>query len=210
MGFGGGGGGALPTHVHNSVPLQGGPLDFANDTIASLNAGSTTFSDGAALQELLIGTPSQALVVNGAGTAPEWATAAAGATVNIVEDKLTATFSSTGTTPTDITGWLITKPTITGGKCMSSAFCSYETSNTSNPVIYAMYDSTDGYIASCTDTSDNSGDYYTFAGISAVNDANGATIQMRGWSPAGTWEIVFRQYAGIKESQAVLVCMGVG
>ena len=72
MPFSGGGGGALPQHVHNSVPLQGGPLDFANDTIASLNAGSTTFSDGAALQELVIGNAGESLVVNGAGTAPEW------------------------------------------------------------------------------------------------------------------------------------------
>lgn len=75
MSFGGGGGGGISPHVHNNVPLQGGPLDFANDTIASLTAGSTTFSDGAALQELLIGTPSQALVVNSLGTAPEWAAA---------------------------------------------------------------------------------------------------------------------------------------
>ena len=72
MAFGGGGGGALQNHVHNSVPLQGGPLDFANDTIASLNAGSTTFSDGAALQELVIGNAGDTMVVNGAGTAPEW------------------------------------------------------------------------------------------------------------------------------------------
>tara|TARA_Y100000310_G_scaffold49000_1_gene45325 strand:- start:165 stop:914 length:750 start_codon:yes stop_codon:yes gene_type:complete len=72
MPFSGGGGGALPAHVHNSVPLQGGPLDFANDTIASLNAGSTTYSDGAALQELVIGNAGDSMVVNGAGTAPEW------------------------------------------------------------------------------------------------------------------------------------------
>ena len=72
MGFGGGGSAGMTNHVHNNVPLQGGPLDFANDTIASLNAGSTTFSDGAALQELVIGNPADTLVVNGAGTAPEW------------------------------------------------------------------------------------------------------------------------------------------
>jgi len=73
MSFGGGGGGALPTHVHNAVPLQGGPLDFANDTISSMNAGSTTFSNGAALQELTIGNAGETLTVNGGGTAPEWA-----------------------------------------------------------------------------------------------------------------------------------------
>ena len=73
MPFNGGGGGALPAHKHNAVPLQGGPLDFANDTIASLNAGSTTYSDGAALQELVLGAPAQILTVNGGATAPEWA-----------------------------------------------------------------------------------------------------------------------------------------
>ena len=72
MSFGGGGGGALPAHVHNAVPLQGGPLDFANDTISSMNAGSTTFSNGAALQELVVGNPSYVLTVNAGGTAPEW------------------------------------------------------------------------------------------------------------------------------------------
>jgi len=73
MGFGGGGSAGMTNHVHNSVPLQGGPLDFANDTIASLNVGSTTFSDGAALQELVIGNAGDTMVVNGGGTAPEWA-----------------------------------------------------------------------------------------------------------------------------------------
>jgi len=55
MGFGGGGGGALPNHEHTNIPLSGGPLDFDNVTIASLLAGSITYSDGAALQELPIG-----------------------------------------------------------------------------------------------------------------------------------------------------------
>ena len=98
MPFNGGGGGALPAHVHNSVPLQGGPLDFANDTIASLNVGSTTFSDGAALQELVIGTPAQSLVVNGAGNAPEWASVASGlwipngtATASTLQSELAVT-----------------------------------------------------------------------------------------------------------------------
>jgi len=72
MGFGGGGSAGMTAHVHNNVPLQGGPLDFANDTIASLNVGSTTFSDGAALQELVIGNAGDSLVVNAGATAPEW------------------------------------------------------------------------------------------------------------------------------------------
>jgi hypothetical protein len=94
MSFGGGGGGALQNHVHNNVPLQGGPLDFANDTIASLNAGSTTFSDGAALQELVIGNAGDSLVVNGAGTAPEWVVPAGGGGTTFFAYQ-TANFSGT-------------------------------------------------------------------------------------------------------------------
>jgi len=79
MGFGGGGGGTLSNHVHNSIPLQGGPLDFVNDTISSMNAGSTTFSNGAALQELVIGNAGDSMIVNPAGTAPEWTAGGAAA-----------------------------------------------------------------------------------------------------------------------------------
>jgi len=75
MGFGGGGGGALPNHEHTNIPLSGGPLDFDNVTIASLLAGSITYSDGAALQELPIGGAGDALQVT-AG-APAWVSASA-------------------------------------------------------------------------------------------------------------------------------------
>ena len=92
MGFGGGGSAGMTNHVHNNVPLQGGPLDFVNDTISSMNAGSTTFSNGAALQELVIGNAGDSLVVNGAGTAPEWG-AGGGATyaakVRTTDDSVT-------------------------------------------------------------------------------------------------------------------------
>tara|TARA_R110002051_G_scaffold292462_1_gene357250 strand:+ start:1110 stop:2168 length:1059 start_codon:yes stop_codon:yes gene_type:complete len=97
MGFGGGGGGPLPVHVHNSVPLQGGPLDFVNDTIASLTANSMTYSDGAALQELTIGTDAQVLAVSGG--APAWITNTSNPLV-----KVTKTFSDIdgGTASMDI------------------------------------------------------------------------------------------------------------
>jgi len=77
LGFGASGGGALPNHEHTNIALDGGPLDFNNTTIASLVAGSTTFSDGAALQELVIGNPADSLIVNAGGTAPEWAAGSA-------------------------------------------------------------------------------------------------------------------------------------
>jgi len=72
MGFGGGGGGATLPHEHTLIPNDGGPLDFLNTTIGSMSANSITYSDGAALQELVIGAPTQVLTVSG-GSVPSWA-----------------------------------------------------------------------------------------------------------------------------------------
>ena len=99
MGFGGGGGGSLQNHVHNSVPLQGGPLDFSNNTIAGMAAGDLTYSDGAALQILNApGVPNnEVLTFAPAATAPSWAIPAAGANNRVILDSQTFTASTTQT-----------------------------------------------------------------------------------------------------------------
>ena len=66
----GGGGGSLPNHEHTNIALDGGPLDFVNTTIASLSAGSLTYSSGAALQELTIGAGGT--VLSSSGGVPAW------------------------------------------------------------------------------------------------------------------------------------------
>jgi microcystin-dependent protein len=98
MGFGGGGGGALPNHEHTNIALDGGPLDFSNVTIASLLAGSITYSDGNALQELTIGGAGDQLQVS-AGL-PSWVSASAAH-----ESGMIAVWAGTnGNIPT---GWLL-------------------------------------------------------------------------------------------------------
>jgi len=98
MGFGGGGGGSLPNHEHTNIALDGGPLDFDNTTIASLLAGSLTYSDGIALQELPIGGAGDQLQVT-AG-APAWVSASAAH-----ESGMIAAWAGTnGNIPT---GWLL-------------------------------------------------------------------------------------------------------
>lgn len=98
MTFGGGGGGAISPHVHDNTPLQGGPLDMAGTTIGSLNAGSITYSDGAALQELAIGGASENLTVSGGGL-PQWtASGATGAT------ELIGKFTQVATTDQEFSG----------------------------------------------------------------------------------------------------------
>ena len=205
MGFGGGGSAGMTNHVHNNVPLQGGPLDFANDTIASLNAGSTTFSDGAALQELVIGNPADVLKVNGGGTAPEWA-AAGGATVSTASDELAGTFTSTSLTFVDITGWTLTKPNIAGGECMTVAYCSCDQDGNVN-VTVAIEDN--GSVTSLCETM-RSNVATSDCGpvcVSDISDTDGNTIQMQGRGfAAGTWKIkVDGSYTVPK-----VTCFGVG
>ena len=78
MPFNGGGGGSLPPHKHTNIANDGSPLDFGNVTVASMNAGDMTYSDGAALQQLAIAAPNDQLRVS-AGNIPEWYTPAAAA-----------------------------------------------------------------------------------------------------------------------------------
>lgn len=86
MGFGGGGGGALPNHQHSLIPLDGGPLDAANVTNASLNQGSVVFSDGVALQELIApAVPAgEVLSFPALATAPTWQSGPAGSKFELV------------------------------------------------------------------------------------------------------------------------------
>ena len=74
MPFNGGGGGALPPHEHTNIANDGGPLDFNNTTIGSMNAGDITFSDGAALQQLAYPAipAGETLTAAALSTAPSW------------------------------------------------------------------------------------------------------------------------------------------
>lgn len=78
MGFSGGGSSQTKPHTHDGTAINdGGSLNLNNVTQGSLTQGDVTFSDGVHLQRLAIGAPASTMVVNGAGTAPEWGSAAA-------------------------------------------------------------------------------------------------------------------------------------
>ena len=175
MGFGGGGGGALPNHQHTSIPLTGGPLDFANTTIASLSAGSTTFSNGAALQELLIGTPAQALVVNGAGTAPEWVTPAAGGASSVTIGDL-ANFTTTSVVEVDITNYSLTLPTVSGsGNCFLIYVGTMAMSGAADAYYYALVK--DATTVTSTTCEPSTAGYNENFSMNTVVDADGDTLK---------------------------------
>jgi len=75
MGFSGGGSNILKPHTHDSNILQdGGNLDFKNITQSDMSAGSTTYSNGSHLQELVKpAVPAgEVLTFETAATAPSW------------------------------------------------------------------------------------------------------------------------------------------
>ena len=75
MGFSGGGSSQTKPHTHDGLIVNdGGSLNLDNVTQGGLTSGDITYSDGSHLQRLPIGGAGDSLVVNGAGTFPEWAT----------------------------------------------------------------------------------------------------------------------------------------
>ena len=107
MPFSGGGGGQLSNHVHDNTPLQGGPLNFNNTTIAGMNAGDITFSNGAALQTLAYpGVPAgEVLTAVAASTAPAWVAAGGGGQIELVDHtELSGSATEINTTFTAIDG----------------------------------------------------------------------------------------------------------
>ena len=106
MGFSGGGSNVLKPHTHDGRVVQdGGELDFNNITQANSTAGQIFFSNGTALQQLPIGAASNALVVNGAANAPEWAAAGASGKLELLTTSvLTGTASELVSSFTSING----------------------------------------------------------------------------------------------------------
>ena len=110
-----GGSNLLKAHKHSAAVQDGGTLDMDNVTEAELTQGDIVFSDGNALQRLAIGAATNALVVNGAATAPEWA---AGSSLSITQQVVNPSHASTTTSVSfvDLTGSVsITLPNRPGG-----------------------------------------------------------------------------------------------
>jgi len=121
LGFSGGGSNILKAHKHTSAVQDGGQLDMDNVTEAELTAGDVIFSDGNALQRLAIGAATNALVVNGAATAPEWAAGGSSPVVTVQNAAITNGSTTTSPTFVDIPGSSLTLPTRAGGYALLSA-----------------------------------------------------------------------------------------
>ena len=99
MGFSGGGSNVTKAHTHDSTIVQDGGSLAANVTQFGLTAGSILYSDGSNIQELAVGSASDALTVNAGATAPEWAAAGGSTWTNEGSDV-----STTATAHLEVSG----------------------------------------------------------------------------------------------------------
>jgi microcystin-dependent protein len=101
LGFSGGGSSQTKPHTHDGLIVNdGGSLNLDNVTQGGLTSGDITYSDGTHLQRLAIGGVGDSLVVNGAGTFPEWA-----ASSDPHNSGMVITYA--GTNATIPAGWLL-------------------------------------------------------------------------------------------------------
>ena len=161
------------------------------------------------LARLPVGSNGDVLTL--AGGLPTWATAGGGATVEVVTVHLTASFSSTETGyPTDITDFTLVRPTISGGKTFTTANCN--TSGSTTQEVWVIFnDSTGGNVNGMMATQPYAvSDPNAGGAMSAVEDADGGTVQMKGKSTGGTWYIKYNYSYGYPSNYPTIVCMGVG
>jgi len=175
MGFSGGGSNTLKPHKHSSAVQDGLPLNMVNVTEASLNAGDIVYSDGNALQRLALGIAAQQIKVNAGATAPEWFTPVSGGptTINV---QAQADFSTTSTTPVDITNYSLTLPNTGGTNDCLVLFDGVVMRSGAADAYYLVLDKNTTTIGSATCEPNVAGYNESFA-INTLCDGDGTTLK---------------------------------
>lgn len=176
----GGGGQTLP-HKHTNIANDGSPLDMNNVTIGSLAAGSITYSDGAALQELTIGAG--ATVLTSTAGVPAWAAAGGGATLTRNYSTYGTAQSTSSATLVDLTNGSVT---LTGAGS-GNAVCQYNALlQTDESYAYAWEFSVDGVQPEISGKATNTTFPVSMEAITETLGSQDVTIQYRVKNPAGT------------------------
>ena len=150
-------------------------LDALAAASGSLVQGDVFIVDSSGnVVRLARGSDNQTLMMNGSN--PNWETVSAGgATVEIVEYRKTATFTTTDTDFADITDMELTKPNITDGKCMATCEGTIDNNTANNGTAIGIDDNgTVVAVNSCITT--NAGLEFPIA-VADVSDADGNTLQ---------------------------------
>tara|TARA_R110000751_G_scaffold211480_1_gene315011 strand:- start:688 stop:1320 length:633 start_codon:yes stop_codon:yes gene_type:complete len=210
MGFSGGGSNILKPHTHNGLTvLDGGSLNFNNITQSQSTAGMVFFSDGTHLQQLAYpGVPAgETLTAAAASTAPSWQAAAAGVSVDIDSAALTSAFTTGATSPTDVTGLVITIPTIASGQVLINANPSCAT--TAAGALNTQLTDDGIYIeGTCRRTEGFSNQQWWINAMTHVMGADGSVVQVQVWSGGVTTSCTGASGSGNATSN--IVSLGVG
>jgi len=130
-----------------------------------------------------------------------------GATVEIAERSQAASFSTSSTTATDITSFLVTKPDITDGKCFTFATFTGLNDNTGVSNTYFLDDNGSNVAVGMVQEDAGSQGYAT-QNVSLVDlsDSDGETAKVRMLVSSGTGYCYFNSSYSIPK----LVAFGVG
>jgi hypothetical protein len=159
-------------------------------------------------QRLAIGSENQVLQVT-AGGLPAWQTlAAGGATVNSASAELGSNFTTTSSSLVDITGFTLTVPTITSGKCFIVADIRGESSTTSDANAWSTALDDDGSVVGYRSVNQNmgGGGYQVHTTNPYVMDTDGSTITGQVMSDGAATAKVL----GGGTNRSVIYALGVG
>ena len=186
MGFSGGGSNITKAHTHDSTIVQDGGSLAANVTQFGLAAGSVLYSDGSNIQELAVGSAADVLTVNGAATAPEWATAGGGLanTNRQVISGMTNGQTTTSTVFVDITNGSATLTNSAGGSAF--IYFSYCCENSSIGVGGACVNIGGVDTSQIEDQTAPTSYRACISGCGAMASTNGDTVQTRWRTGSGT------------------------
>jgi len=164
-------------------------LDALAAASGSLVQGDVFIVDSSGnVVRLARGSDNQTLMMNGSN--PNWETVSAGgATVEIVEVRKTASFTTSDTDFDDVTDMSLTKPDITDGKCMATCEATCDNSLVAEGTAFGLDDNGTVVAVNSLVASLGSEDPVTLADVS---DADGNTLQavLRSHS-AGTSRILY-------------------
>jgi len=170
-------------HKHSAPSADGGFLDDNVTGVTGSANGSLLMFDGSSIaQDLPVGNLNDVLTMGAA--VPAWTAAAAGgATITTQKISPTGGQTTTSVSMTDVTNGSATLPTRVGGMAFMT-YCQSMEKNTTGYVKLGFYynGSNQERLSSAIDT-DN---LETTASVSAIDDLDGGTIQLRWGCDGGT------------------------
>ena len=171
--------GTTKAHKHTLLASDGGFLETTETGVTNMSEGSIGYYDSSSvLTELNLGSASDVLTVNAGGTAPEWATAGGGATLNYQTATSTTTQSTTSNSFVTLTSFSFTL----AGSGSGNAVCNYNTNimgSGTAPIVRWNFSVDGAQPESCYWFLSGNARYSTFFGCSSTLSSQTAEMQFK-------------------------------